>query len=135
MQSDLSLDGRNVAVVSLEKDGGVTIREAVHLNGDRELHKAFWKTLAGALFSVCSNAESEDAAGLSAIGIEDTFTAALIKAVKPDTSAILILADNPVVRDSVIGLLHGFRAKIIRSRLVGENRVEWLARLAEAAAD
>jgi uncharacterized membrane protein len=65
---------------------------------------------------------------LAAIGIDATFLAGVSRRVRPDTLAVAVIADE-AARDRVIGILQGFRAEITRTRLIGDDRKQWMERL------
>jgi uncharacterized membrane protein len=120
-----------VAVVSREKSGEVTIREAIDLNGKRALHEAFWKTLAGRLLVAPPDGPDSNeltSTGLASIGIKDGVVADIQSIVVPGSSALLVLVSE-TTRDRVLGLLRGFGGKTKRCRLIGEDREHWLDRL------
>jgi uncharacterized membrane protein len=132
LQKEIGLNGHDVAVVSREENGEVTVREAIDLNGRRALHEAFWKTLAGRLFAAPPSRFDGDetpSGGLAAIGIDDRFIADVENTVVPGSSALLVLVSE-TTRDRVLGLLRGFGGKTKRCRLIGEDREQWLDRLA-----
>jgi len=134
LQKELSINGHDVAVVSKAETGEVTVREAVDLNGHRSLHEAFWKTLVDLLFFPVPLGSAEtSSARLSAIGIDDGFTADTRKAVMPGTSVILVLVSE-TARDRVLGTLRGFGARTRRCRLIGESREQWLHQLSGSQA-
>ena len=86
LQKEIALNGHDVAVVSREKNGEVTIREAIDLNGKRVLHEAFWKTLAGRLFMAPPDgidSGEPPLTGLASIGIDDRFIADVENTVVP----------------------------------------------------
>lgn len=125
MEKELALNAHDMAVVSLEEDGVASVREAINLTVEKELHETLWKTLAGLLFSGSSSDELKgvdtEATRLSALGLDDEFIAGIAKTVKPGTAAVLILTNKPATRDRVIGILRGFKGRITRARLSCED--------------
>jgi len=132
LQKEIGLHGHDVAVVSREENGEVTVREAIDLNGKQVLHEAFWKTLAGRLFMAPPDgidSSEPPLTGLASIGIDDRFIAEAGKRVGPGSSALLVLVSE-TTRDRVLGLLRGFGGKTKRCRLIGDDREQWLDTLA-----
>ena len=62
------------------------------------------------------------------IGIDDPFIAGVSRKVRPGTLAVALIAGE-AARDRVIGILQGFRAEITRTRLIGDDRKQWMDRL------
>jgi uncharacterized membrane protein len=133
MQKDLALNRQDVAVVTREESGAVSVREAVEIASAPAQHKAFWQTLVGLLLPAPGPEGEDDAAEASArlasIGVDETFASCVAKTVRPDTSAVMVLATSDA-RDRVIGILRGFKARIARGRLVGEDQEQWMEKLA-----
>jgi uncharacterized membrane protein len=132
MQTDLALEKQDVAVVTREKNGAISVREAVEIVSGAEHHKAFWQTLVGLLLPAsgpeASDGTAEASARLASIGIDETFTCRVAKTVRLGTSAVMVLASRDA-RDRVIGILRGFRAHIEKTPLLGEQRQQRLAQL------
>jgi uncharacterized membrane protein len=137
LQKELLIKGHDVALVSREKTGKVTVGEAIELKPTKSTHKTFWNTLVFLLFSSVwgENVNKDAKKKIYAIGIDEPFTAKLKNTIKPNTSAIFLLI-NESVRDKVIGLLQGFDGKITRTCLTGKNSEELLDLLSgEKSAD
>ena len=129
LQKECAINGCDVAVVSRGEKGDVTLREAVELNGHRALHEAFWKTLVDLLFFPHRlSRDGTSLARMTVIGIDERFIAETEKTVVPGSSAILILVSG-TTRDRVLGVLRGCGAKTKRTRLIGEDREQWLHQL------
>ena len=137
MQQDLALDRQDVAVATREESGAISVREAVEVASGAEHHKAFWQTLVGLLLPASGPEETDDAAEASArlasIGVDETFASCVAKTVRPDTSAVMVLATSDA-RDRVIGILRGFKAHIEKTPLCGEDRRQWIEQLSGAPA-
>jgi uncharacterized membrane protein len=129
MQDEIPIEGHGVAVVHRRESGTVAIREAIDLSSEGELSEAFWKTLMGLVFSPSGTDSARDVPErLAAIGIDATFLAGVSRRVRPDTLAVAVIAGE-AARDRVIGILQGFRAEITRTRLIGDDRKQWMERL------
>ena len=133
MQKEFAMNRHDMAVVALEEGGEVSVREAVTVTEGEALHKTFWKTLAGLLFSNPSLDDAKEAdvsiARLSAMGLDDRFIAGVADKVKPGTAAVLVVANEPATRDRVIGILRGFSGRITRARLTCEDSKQCLGKL------
>jgi uncharacterized membrane protein len=131
LQEQLLIDGHDVAVVSRGQEDEITLRETVALVAQGKSHMPFWKTLVGMLFPSApwSGDNGVDvAARLLAIGVDQAFTRRLRETIRPGSSAIFVLA-NQAARERVVGVIRGFRGKIIRTRLTGDDRKQWLDNL------
>jgi uncharacterized membrane protein len=129
MQDEIQIEGHGVAVVHRLEAGTVAIREAIDLSSEGELNQAFWKTLMGLVFSSSGTDKARDVPErLAAIGIDATFLANISWRVRPGTLAVAVIAGE-AARDRVIGILQGFRAEITRTRLIGDDRKQWMDRL------
>jgi uncharacterized membrane protein len=128
LQKDLSLPGRDLAVVTREEGGEIVLQEAIGLSGDPEMRPTYWKTLVSLLFAPRpSTAASGDAAStkLAAIGIDAAFTSHLAEQIRAETSALLVLSTRPVTRDKVLGVLRGFQGEIMLTGLTGDDPEMW----------
>ena len=135
LQKELSLPGHDLAVVTREEGGEVALQEAIGFSGKRELRPTYWETLIGLLFapgpSTGAGGEATSAK-LAAIGIDATFRAHLAEQVRAETSTLLVLVTEPAKREKVLGVLHGFRGKIMRTELAGDDREVWRRALLDA---
>lgn len=135
LQSELSLLGHDIAVMTREADGQTTLQEAIDISGEQEMQPTYWKTLVSLLFA---SGPSTDAGGnttsakLAAIGIDETFRSRFAKQIRAETSAILVLVSGPVIRDQVLGVLRGFQGEIMRTELTGDGREVWRRALLDA---
>jgi uncharacterized membrane protein len=128
LQRELSLPGHDLAVVTREEGGEISLREAIGLSGEREMHTTFWKTLVNLLLAPGpSTGVGGDAtsAELAKIGVDAAFRNRLAEQVRAETSALLVLSTGPVTRDKVLGVLRGFHGEIMRTELTGEDREVW----------
>jgi uncharacterized membrane protein len=128
LQKDLPLSGHDVAVVSREEDGRLTVREAINLNGEEATLHSFWRSLVTQLF-FHSQPKGKDladihSAKLASIGIDDSFVANIENVFPYGASAVLVLASVPA-RDQVLGVLRGFQGRISRTTLKGDDRKVW----------
>jgi uncharacterized membrane protein len=129
MQHEIPIEGHGVAVVHRQEAGAVAISEAIDLSSEGKLSEAFWKRLMGLVFSPSGTDQVRDAPErLAAIGIDATFMADVSRRVRPGTLAVAVVAGE-AARDRVIGILQGFRAEITRTRLIGDDRKQWMDRL------
>jgi uncharacterized membrane protein len=134
LQKDLSLSGRDMAVVTREEGGEIVLQEAISLSGERAVRPTCWETLVRLLFgSELSTGEHGDAASakLASIGIEPTLRSQLTEQIGANTSALLLLSTGPVTRDKVLGVLHGFRGQIVLTELTGDDREVWQRALSD----
>jgi uncharacterized membrane protein len=128
LQKDLSLPGRNLAVMTREEGGEIVLQEAISLGGERAGRPTYWETLVRLLFaSGPLTGESSDAASakLAAMGIDAAFRSHFGKQIRDDTSILLALSTGPVTRDKVLGVLHGFQGKVVLTELTGDDREVW----------
>ena len=129
MRNEIPIEGPGVAVVHRREAGKVAIREAIDLSSEGELSEAFWKTLMGLVFSPSGTEQARDVPErLAAIGIDARFMASVSRRVRPGTLAVAVIAGESA-RDRIIGILQGFRAEITRTRLIGDDRTQWMDRL------
>jgi uncharacterized membrane protein len=128
LQSELSLPGHDLAVVTRDEGGKIALQEAIGLSGEREMRPTFWKTLVNlTLAPGPSTGAGDDAtsAKLAEIGIDTIFRSHFAEQVRAETSAILVLSTGPVTRDKVLGVLRGFQGEIMRTELTGDDREAW----------
>ena len=135
MQNELSLLGEDLAVVTRDAGGDITIQETTGLSGEREMHPTYWRTLLSLLFgppSPTGVGGEATSASLTAIGIDAAFRTRLAKQLRPETSALLVLVNRPAIRDKVLGVLHGFQGEIMRTELTGDDPEVWQRTLIDA---
>jgi len=128
LQGELSLPGRDLAVVTREAGGEMALQEAIGLSGERELRPTYWETLVSLLFAPGpSTGVGGDAtsAELAKIGVDAAFRNRLAEQVRAETSALLVLITRPAIREKVVGVLRGFHGEIMRTELTGEDREVW----------
>ena len=129
MQDEIPIEAHGVAVVQRREAGTVAIREALDASSDGELSETFWKTLMGLVFSSPGTDQARDVSErLAAIGVDATFIADVSRRVREGTLAVAVIAGE-AARDRIIGILQGFRAEITRTRLIGDDRTQWMDRL------
>lgn len=124
LQTELSLPGHDLAVVTREKGGEIVLQEATVLNDDREMQPTCWKTLVSLLFAPNHSAgEGRDPASekLAVLGIDATFRSRLAGQIQADTSALFARVTGPTMRDRVIGMLRGFQGEIMLTGLAGDE--------------
>ena len=129
MKDEIPIEGHGVAVLHRREAGTVAIREAIDLSSEGELSEAFWKRLMSLIFTPSGTDTARDVPErLAAIGIDATFIAGVSSRVRPGTLAVAVIASE-APRDRVIGILQGFRAEITRTRLIGDDRKQWMDQL------
>ena len=118
LQKELALPARDVALVTWEEEGEVTVQEAVSTVGDVRTSKAFWRMLVELLFSSAPPTREitkELSIKLAAHGIDrDALNALDSVAGHVDVcgSALFVLTRGEATRDQVLGVMQGFDGKI-----------------------
>ena len=115
LQKELALPARDVALVTREEDGEVTVQEAVATVGDVRTSTAFWRMLVELLFSSAhstSEVTKEISLKLAALGIDRDALSAVADHVDVCGSALFVLTHGESTRDQVLGVMQGFDGKI-----------------------
>ena len=128
MQKKISLSGYDLATVSRTEFGGITISEDVDLLPQHPTGESFWQSMASLLFAPDATRSNPCRQALQEIGIEEAFITASKQAIHPGECGLLLLV-NPEALDSVVALLQGFRGRIKRTRLLGNNPHTWAQKI------
>ena len=128
LQDELSLSGRDMALVTRAAGGEIDLQEPIPLIDERQVVPTFWKTLVSLLLAPSpSTGMGGDlmSAELTAIGIDATFRSHLVKQVQAETATLLVLVTGPATRDQVLGVLRGFQGEIMVAELTGDDQALW----------
>jgi uncharacterized membrane protein len=128
LQSELSLPGRNLALVTWAEGGEIALQEAIELSGEGMMHPTFWKTLVNLLLAPgpsTGTGGDPTSPELAAIGIDATFRSHLVEQVRAETATLLVLVTGPVMRDRVLGVLRGFQGEIMVTGMTGDDPEVW----------
>lgn len=112
----------DAAVVVKDKDGKVTLKQAVNLTSAGAVSGGFWGLLIGTLFFVPLVGAAVGAAtgalggALSDIGVDDNFMKELGETLTPGTSALFILV-RKVTPDKVLDEVSKYGGKVLRTSL------------------
>jgi uncharacterized membrane protein len=117
LQEELEMAVDDVAMIVRGADGDFTVQQALKRDADRNGSSAFWETLADLFFTPSSSAgtDTEEMSGKCAtIGIDPSFTRAIINRLRLCESALLVRTRCASQREKVVGVLQGFGGELTR---------------------
>jgi len=120
LQNELALPARDVALVTREEEGEVTVQESVATVGEVKTSTAFWRMLVELLFSSAPPAREvtkEISTKLAALGIDRDALDSVADQVDVCGSALFVLTHGESTRDQVLGVMQGFDGKVFRLNL------------------
>jgi len=124
LEQDLTIKDQMV-VLTRDNEGVVKIREPKVIDHGAIRQTTFWERLITLIFETSDSATAVSATEeLARIGVDEVFSKNFLTSFPAGTSAILVVA-NQSAKDRVLGVLHGLRGKISRTRICGDKRGAW----------
>jgi uncharacterized membrane protein len=117
-QHELSMSAKDIAVVSRENNGHVTIFESISLGKGSRIDASFWKTLAELLFAEtdCGAKQPTGQNQLESIGIHPPLAERICSALPKGGGAILLMIDKDF-RSEASAILSACQGTVIRVQL------------------
>jgi uncharacterized membrane protein len=129
LQQEGGIQLADAVVVAKNADGNTAIRQTVDVTPGRGAISGMWLgTLVGLLFGGPIGGAVAGAAGgalygkLVDIGLDDKWVKQMADWIDPGTSALLLLVNDPVVREEAIRELGRFEGKVITTTFPDEVR-------------
>lgn len=122
LRKDLLLNWHDLAVVIREEGDQPVLLDSARISGEGVERPSFWESLVRGVFDAGPREGASDATApetLAAIGVDQAFGNDLAERFRANTSALLIFVSGPVISEKLIGVLHGFQGKIVKTQISG----------------